>query len=78
MKRESGFELLRIVAIVLITTHHLLINGLDLCGYNRMFEISKDSGLASFFNSLCVGGGGKYFSSNFRLVWNKTYCKRCS
>ena len=56
MKRESGFELLRIVAIALITTHHLLINGLDLCGYNRMFEISKDSGFASFLNSLCVGG----------------------
>lgn len=56
MKRESSFELLRIVAIVLITTHHLLINGLDLCGYNKMLEISKDSGLASFFNSLCVGG----------------------
>ena len=56
MKRESSFELLRIVAIVLITTHHLLINGLDLCGYNKMLEISKDSGLASFFNSLCVVG----------------------
>lgn len=58
MKRESSFELLRIVAMVLITTHHLLINGLDLCGYNRMFDISNDSGFASFLNSLCVGGGG--------------------
>lgn len=56
MKRESNFELLRIVAIIFITIHHLLINGLNICGYNKAFDISGDSAIAVLLNSLCVGG----------------------
>lgn len=56
MKRKSNFELLRIVAIIFITIHHLLINGVDLCGYNKAFSISKDSCLAVLLNSLCFCG----------------------
>lgn len=69
MKRESNFELLRIVAIIFITIHHLLINGLNICGYNKAFDISGDSAIAVLLNSLCVGGG-KYFYFNIRVVWN--------
>lgn len=60
MKRESNFELLRIVAIILITIHHLLINGLNICGYNRAFDISGDSAIAVLLNS-CVCGGVNTF-----------------
>lgn len=54
--RNSNFELLRIVAIVFITMHHLLINGLDICGYNKPFEISSSSAVAVMLNSMFVGG----------------------
>lgn len=54
--RNSNFELLRIVAIVFITMHHLLINGLDICGYNKLFEISSGSAVAVMLNSMFVGG----------------------
>ena len=69
MKRESNFELLRIVAIIFITIHHLLINGLNICGYNKAFDISGDSAIAVLLNS-CVCGGGKHFYFNIRVVWN--------
>lgn len=32
--RNSNFELLRIFAIWGIVLHHLVINGIDVCGYN--------------------------------------------
>lgn len=68
--RNSNFELLRIVAIVFITMHHLLINGLDICGYNKPFEISSSSAVAVMLNSMFVGGG-KFVPSYFRLVWHQ-------
>lgn len=54
--RESNFELLRIVAILFITMHHLLINGIDLCGYNCNFVLNLNSSIAVILNSLIVGG----------------------
>ena len=49
--RESNFELLRIVAILFITMHHLLINGIDLCGYNCNFVLNLNSSIAVILNS---------------------------
>ena len=54
--RESNFELLRIVAILFITMHHLLINGIDMCGYNCNFVLNINSSIAVILNSLIVGG----------------------
>lgn len=67
--RDSNFELLRIIAILFITFHHLLINGINLCGYNDDFNLNVDSSIAVFANSLIVGG--KYIFAYFRLVWNQ-------
>lgn len=68
LSRDSNFELLRIIDILFITFHHLLINGINLCGYNDEFCLNVDSSIAVFANSLIVGG--KYFFTYFRLVWN--------
>lgn len=74
--RESNFELLRIVAILFITMHHLLINGIDLCGYNCNFVLNLNSSIAVILNSLIVGG--KFVPFDFRLVWNKNnYQRNC-
>lgn len=57
--RNSSFELLRIFAIWGIVLHHLVINGIDVCGYNTDFDGEKYNGggyIGIIINSLTVYG----------------------
>lgn len=54
--RLSGFELLRIMSIGGIILHHLFINDIDACGYNRSFCAITDGMFPVFANSFIVGG----------------------
>lgn len=55
-QRQSNFELLRIVAMLFIVTHHLFIKGADTCGYLTPYSYDKDGWLGLFVNSLAIGG----------------------
>ena len=54
--RQSNFELLRIVAIIMVITHHLVIKSAQTCGYTRPFSFDDDGVLGLVINSLVVGG----------------------
>jgi len=54
--RLSNFELVRIVAIFLITLHHLTINNLDVCGYNTAYNYYNDGVGGVFLNSMAICG----------------------
>ena len=54
-ERSSNFELLRLFAIFGIIIHHVFINNLDICGYNRVWTIEQNY-YGLFANSLVVGG----------------------
>ena len=55
--RESKFELLRLFAIFCIVYHHLLINGVNICGYNSPYIIDDNGIMPLIINSLLMGGG---------------------
>ena len=54
--RQSNFELLRIVAIIMVIIHHLVIKSAQTCGYTRPFSFDDDGVLGLVINSLVVGG----------------------
>lgn len=54
--RESKFELLRLFAIFCIVYHHLLINGVNICGYNSPYIIDDNGIMPLIINSLLMGG----------------------
>ena len=54
--RQSNFELLRIVAMIFIVTHHLITKGADTCGYMTTYNYNKDGCLGLFVNGFIVGG----------------------
>jgi len=54
--RQSNFELLRIVAMIFIVTHHLIIKGADTCGYLTTYDLKKDGCLGLFINGLAIVG----------------------
>ena len=56
MKRDSRFELLRIVAILFITLHHLLLFGADVCGYLSAYDIESKGVAGVALNSVAVIG----------------------
>lgn len=55
-ERQSNFELLRIIAMLFIVTHHLLIKGASTCGYLQPYDYNKDGLFGLFAESLIVGG----------------------
>ena len=56
MKRDPRFELLRIVAILLITLHHLLLFGADVCGYLTPFTPESEGVVGVALNSVAIIG----------------------
>lgn len=54
--RQSNFELLRLVAILMIITHHLIIKSAQTCGYTHPFSLDEDGVLGLVINSLTIGG----------------------
>lgn len=54
--RSSNFELLRIIAILFITLHHLVINNANVCGYNKPYDFSSDGVVGICLNSLVIIG----------------------
>lgn len=56
LERDSNFELLRIVSIFMITIHHLVINGWNVCGYNQTYNIETDGISGVVTNSFCIIG----------------------
>ena len=54
--RDSQFELLRIVAMLFIVTHHLVIKGADTVGYITPYSVEA-SGFAGVVINSFVGGG---------------------
>ena len=56
MKRDSRFELLRIVAILFITLHHLLLFGAAVCGYLTAYDIESKGVAGVALNSVAVIG----------------------
>lgn len=55
-QRQSNFELLRIVAMFFIVTHHLIIKGASTCGYMQSYNFERDGCVGLFINGLVVGG----------------------
>ena len=55
-QRYSQFELIRLVAMFFVVTHHLIIKGADVVGYITPYEYSKDGVCGVLINSLVVGG----------------------
>ena len=56
MNRDCRFELLRIVAILLITLHHLLLFGADVCGFLSPYNPEEKGVLGVALNSVAVVG----------------------
>ncbi len=54
--RNSSFELLRVVAILFVVTHHVLLFGADLCGYLSPFHPDASGIAAVLINSVIVTG----------------------
>lgn len=54
--RESNFEALRILCIYGIIIHHLIINAIDVAGYNKPFEATFINDLSLYINTLFIGG----------------------
>ncbi len=54
--RDSQFELLRIVAMFFVVTHHLVIKGADTVGYVTPYEIDTHGYIGVLINSFVVGG----------------------
>ena len=53
--RQSNFELLRLIAIFMVITHHLVIKSAQTCGYTHPYDIEQDGITGLFINSLVVG-----------------------
>ena len=68
-ERQSNFELLRIIAMLFIVTHHLLIKGASTWGYLEPYDYNKDGLFGLFAESLIVGGG-KSICLNKWLFWH--------
>ena len=54
--RNSSFELLRLVAMLLIVTHHFLVFNAGVCGYWEQYSLEKDGVLGIFLNSMAIIG----------------------
>lgn len=54
--RQSNFELLRIMAMFAIVLHHLIINAINVVGYNNPFVGSFNNDTLLIINSMLVGG----------------------
>lgn len=54
--RDSQFELLRIVAMFFIVTHHLVIKGADTAGYITPYNVMTHGMTGVLINSFVVGG----------------------
>lgn len=54
--RDSQFELLRIVAMLFIVTHHLVIKGADTVGYVTPYDVNTHGIAGVIINSMVVGG----------------------
>lgn len=54
--RDSRFELLRVVAIFFVVVHHLLLFGVDACGYLSDFSPSPKGVVGAMLNSVVVTG----------------------
>lgn len=55
-KRQSNFELLRVVAILFVVAHHVLLFGADLCGYLTAFQPCGEGIVGVALNSVVVTG----------------------
>ena len=55
-QRDSRFEMLRILAILFITAHHLLLFGADVCGYLTPYTPDAKGNAGIFANSVAVTG----------------------
>lgn len=55
-QRDSRYEMLRILAILLITAHHLLLFGADVCGYLTPYTPDAKGYAGIFANSVAVTG----------------------
>lgn len=55
-QRQSNFELLRIIAMLFIVTHHLIIKGAGTCGYMTPYDYNRDGWFGLLVNGLVVGG----------------------
>ena len=56
MIRNSNFELLRIFAMLGIVLHHLMVNDLDVLGYNKPFNAEMGGATFPMLNSVAVCG----------------------
>ena len=54
--RYSSFELLRLVAMLLIVTHHMVVKYLKICGYDDPYSLQEDGVLGIFLNSMAIIG----------------------
>lgn len=45
--RKSNFEALRIFAMFGIVLHHLMVNDLDVLGYNKPYLVSEGGGISN-------------------------------
>ena len=55
-QRDSQFELLRILAMLFIVTHHLVIKGADTVGYVTPYDVNTHGIAGVIINSMVVGG----------------------
>jgi len=68
-QRDSQFELLRILAMLFIVTHHLVIKGADTVGYVTPYDVNTHGIAGVIINSMVVGGG-KFVRVDNWLVWH--------
>ena len=54
--RQSNFELLRIMAMFAIVLHHLIVNAINVVGYNNSFVDNFNNDTLLVINSMLVGG----------------------
>ena len=69
-KRNSNFELLRLVAIFFVILHHLVIKGADTVGYITEYSVETKGVWGVLINAFAVGGG-EFICFYFRMVWHK-------
>ena len=54
--RSSNFELLRLVAMMMVVVHHLVIKSAGTCGYLEPWNAQEDGYMGLAINSIVVGG----------------------
>lgn len=55
-ERDSRFELLRLTAILFVVAHHVLLFGVDACGYLTPYDLQTKGWLGVILNSVFVSG----------------------